>query len=464
MKITFLGAAGVVTGSMYLVQTEQANILVDCGMFQGSAELEARNSVTPAAQVDHIDAVLLTHAHLDHSGRLPLLTRRRSYDGPIYATGATIEMARIILEDSARINASDTERENRRRQRAGQELLEPLYEPIDAAQVLQLMEEVPYDAPFQVTPGITARMIEAGHMLGSASIQLIVKEGGERKVIFFSGDIGPHNLPILRTAESMESADVVIMESTYGDRDHPLLARTLDEGEEIVRQAVERKGKILVPAFAIGRTQQLMYHMAALFSSGTIEPFPVFVDSPMAAKATAVYRENTELFDEEAIEMMESGRLALGLQTIKSTPSVAESKAINNAPNPSMVIATSGMCTGGRILHHLRHNLWRPQTTVILVGYQAVGTLGRRLADGADKVRIWGDTIQVKADVRQLFGFSGHAGQSDLMRWFDVVARSRPKVILTHGESRQRETLAALIEEHYGVESLLPFHGDEIEV
>ena len=242
------------------------------------------------------------------------------------------------------------------------------------------------------------------------------------------------------------------------------MSKTLDEGEAIVREAVTRKGKILVPAFAIGRTQQLMYHMAALFTSGTIEPFPVFVDSPMAAKATEVYGDNVELFDEEALEMIESGRLALGLDTIKATPSVAESKAINNAPNPCMVIATSGMCNGGRILHHLRHNLGRPETTILLVGYQAVGTLGRQLADGAEKVRIWGDSFQVKAQVHQMGGLSAHAGQSDLLRWFDELAGSRPRVILTHGESEQRETLAGLIKERSGLSPTLPMHEESIEI
>ena len=438
--------------------------MVDCGMFQGSTDLEARNREAPLAYLERLDAVLLTHAHLDHSGRLPLLTRRRDYAGPIFATGATIQMAEIILQDSARINASDTERENRRRLRAGEEPLEPLYEPQDAHRILQLMQEVPYETPFHVAPGITARMIEAGHMLGSASIQLVVVDEGRPKVILFSGDIGPRNLPIMRTAESLESADVVIMESTYGDRDHSPLNETLDEAEKIVRQAVKRKGKILVPAFAIGRTQQLMYHMAALFSSGTIDPFPVYVDSPMAAKATEVYRDNVDLFDEEAVEMMRSGRLAAGLETIEATSSVAESRAINDAPNPCMVIATSGMCNGGRILHHLRHNLWRPETTVLLVGYQAVGTLGRRLADGAETVRIFGDTIKVNADVHQMGGLSAHAGQSDLLRWFDVVAGSRPRVILTHGEARQRKTLAGLIYERYGLPLHTPMQGEHIEL
>jgi len=464
MKLTFLGAAGVVTGSCYLLQTDKANLIIDCGMFQGTYDLEAKNREQPCVDVDHIDAVLLTHAHLDHCGRLPLLTARRGYSGPIYATQATIEMAKIILEDSARINASDVERENRQREREGLELLDPLFEEKDVEKILSLMQPVTYEERFKVASGITARLVEAGHMLGSASIELAVHENGKRKVIFFSGDIGPHNLPILRTADPLESADVVIMESTYGDRDHPSLEETLDEGEEIVRRAVERKGKILVPAFAIGRSQQLMYHMAALFSSGTIDPFPVYVDSPMAAKATAVYRDNVQLFDKEALAMIKSGRMALGLEYIQSASSVAESKAINDVPGPCMIIATSGMCTGGRILHHLRHNIRYPETTIVLVGYQSYGTLGRKLADGAKTIYIWGDRFPVNAEVHQMGGLSAHAGQSDLLLWFDQLAASRPQVILTHGEDRQRQALAREIEERYSLSPLLPMHGDQIVI
>jgi metallo-beta-lactamase family protein len=462
MKITFYGAAGVVTGSAYVVQTDRATILVDCGMFQGSAELEALNYERPARHIERFDAVLLTHAHLDHSGRLPLLTRHRGYDGPIYATAATIELADIILEDSARINAADTERENRDRLEAGLDPIEPFYEPRDAKQVVSLMQPVPYEQIFEVATGVFARFLEAGHMLGSASIQLIVEEDGRQKVVLFSGDIGPHNLPILRTAETLRSADLVIMESTYGDRSHPPLRETLDEGEHIVRAAVERQGMILVPSFAIGRTQQLMYHMAALFTSGTIEPFPVYVDSPMAAKATRVYADNIELFDKEALEMLESGRLQQGLKTVVPTPSVEESKAISRSPLPAMVIASSGMCSGGRIRHHLKHYLWRPETTLILVGYQAEGTLGRALADGAKTVNIFGQTVDVNASVYNMGGLSAHAGQTDLLGWFKLIARSNPRLVLTHGEDRQRETLARLIDERYGIQAELPSQGDSI--
>ncbi|MEZ4583635.1 MAG: MBL fold metallo-hydrolase [Caldilineaceae bacterium] len=359
MKITLLGAAGDVTGSAYLVTTDRARVLVDFGLFQGSADLDAMNVLPPQIDAYTLDAVLVTHGHLDHTGRLPLLAKA-GYAGPIFATPATVEMTTLILNDAANIQVTDTERANRRRAEAGKEPLAPLYDQIDVDDILVLMQPLDYAAPNVVAPGITARIFDSSHMLGSVSIQLEVEDGGARKTVLFSGDIGPAGMPGLRDAETAPFADLIFLESTYGDRDHRSLSATLDEGEAIVREAAARRSKILVPAFTIGRSQQILYHMAGLFRQGLVDPFPVYLDSPMAIRATRIYAQHPELFDQEATALLRNGRLQQDLETVRVAKSVEQSKLINEADGPCMVVASSGMCTGGRILHHLRHNSTGP--------------------------------------------------------------------------------------------------------
>jgi metallo-beta-lactamase family protein len=464
MKITIHGAGGgEVTGSAYLVQTREANVLVDLGLFQGARKVENYNHLPKKGAFDKLDAVVLTHAHLDHTGRLPLLTRA-GYQGPIHATPATIDIADLILRDSAHLQQSDVERQNRRRRRLGQEPLEPLYAQEDVEQIRPLYRPMGYNQPTRLAPGITVRVVEAGHMLGSTSIEMTVEEDGKKQVVVFSGDIGPRGAPLHRDPVPFKHADVVFMESTYGDREHRSLAETAVQTRKVVKQAVEKGAKILVPTFAVGRTQLLLYLLAGAFQRGTLPQFPVYIDSPMAIEATKIYAKHTELFDDEALAMQQSGELRENLETAQFCPSPNDSRALNEVPGPCLIMAGAGMCTGGRILHHFRHNLSLPSTQVLIVGYQGHGSLGRMLVDGKKFVTIFGEKIPVKASVHTFGGLSGHAGQSDLLRWFDSLAPSRPRVILTHGENKGRDALRHIIENKYKLQVECPGLRESIQL
>jgi len=464
MKITVLGAAGgEVTGSAYFIETRGVGVLVDCGLFQGGPHAEELNRLPLGANLARLNAVLLTHAHLDHTGRLPLLASA-GYTGPVFATPATIEMTGLILRDAARIQFQDAERNNRKHLRADEPPVHPLYSGEDVERILRLLKPVPYHEPVAVAPGVQVRFVEAGHMLGSASIQVLVDEDGVHRTVVFSGDLGPKGAPILRDAEPFSQADMVFLESTYGDRDHRPFDETVHEFIEILQQAVARRSKVLVPTFAVGRAQLLTALLAWAFRNRSVEPFPVFLDSPMAIEASQIYARHQELFDDEMIAFLKARPMAQDLATLKMTASPEESRRINSLPGPFLVMAGAGMCNAGRILHHLRHNLWNPETHVIIAGYQGDGTLGRQLVDGAKKVMIFGEPIAVKAQIHTLGGFSAHAGQTDLLAWFAAVAPARPRVVLTHGENPQRTTLAKLIAERHGLTPALPALGDVIEL
>ena len=464
MKITVHGAGGgEVTGSAYLVQTRDANVLVDFGLFQGARKTENYNRIPKKGAFERLNAVVLTHAHLDHTGRLPLLTRA-GYRGPIYATPATIDFADLILKDSAHLQKSDVERQNRRRERTGRPPLGPLYEQEDVERLRPLYRALAYDQPTLLAPGVRVRAVEAGHMLGSASLELTVEDEGKEKVVIFSGDLGPRGAPLHRDYVPFTHADFVFMESTYGDRDHRSLKETAAETREVLKKAVAAGAKVLVPVFAVGRTQLLLYLLAGAFKRGTLSPFPVYIDSPMAIQATQLYAKHVELFDEEALAMQKSGELREQLGTVKFCPSAADSRALNDVKGGCMIMAGSGMCTGGRILHHLRHNLARPGTTVLFCGYQGHGSLGRLIVDGKKAVTIFGEKIPVRASVHTFGGLSGHAGQSDLLRWLGGVAASGPRVFLTHGEERARQPLGKLIKERFKLRVDCPGLGETIEI
>lgn len=464
MRVTLHGAAGgEVTGSAYLIETQQARVLLDFGLFHGAAKSEQRNRVPRDLNPRRLDAVLLTHAHLDHTGRLPLLVKS-GCEAPLYGTPATGELTDLILRDSAKVQAQDIERINRRRQRAGQELLEPLYDVADVRATLSQFRPVPYHAPVRVAPGVTARWFEAGHMLGSTSIHLTLDDASDASTVAFSGDLGPKGAPILRDAEPVHQAQTVFLESTYGARDHKPLRDTVDEFLAVLRTAISRQGKILVPTFAVGRAQLLLVILAGIFRRKLLPKFPIYLDSPMAIEATKIYRQHAELFEADLIRDIQEHPLEEDLDSVQATVTADESKALNFVRGPCLILAGAGMCNAGRILHHLRQNLWRADTHVIFVGYQGTGTLGRRLVDGAKHVSIFGERIAVRAAVHTMGGFSAHAGQTDLLAWLGALAPGRPRVILTHGESSNQQALAAKIQERYQLRPEIPHIGDTIKL
>ncbi len=463
MKIFFHGATGHVTGSAYHVLTEHASVLVDCGFFQGKKSERELNWRNAGLEGGRLDAVVLTHGHLDHVGRLPLLTKH-GYDGPIYATRATFDLARLILLDAFALQKSDLERQNRKRSQSGQPPLMPLYEEDDVRGLKPLVRDIEYGQVVEIAPGITVRLVDAGHVIGSASIEMTVEEDGRKKVVIFSGDLGPRGAPLLNDPHPFESADAVIMETTYGNRDHRSLRETALEGREIVAKAIEAKSKILMPIFAVGRAQLMLYMLAAAFSRGTLTPFPIYLDSPMAIEATKVYGTHNELFDEEAQEMVKSGELKLRVQWTRPSPTPEESRALNDVKGPCMIMAGNGSCSGGRIVHHLRHNLNDPGSAVLISGFQSHGSIGRQLVDGAESVSIFGKAIPVRASIHTMGGFSAHAGQTDLLNWFGTIAPSKPRLILTHGENKARNAFSALVEANYGVKAECPELGDMIEI
>jgi metallo-beta-lactamase family protein len=463
MKITVTGASGgEVTGSAYFVETKEARILVDCGMFQGGKRAESKNRI-PAKVRSKLDAVVITHGHLDHTGRLPLLSKL-GYTGPVFGTKATHEMTSLVLRDAARIQQSDTARLNRRRARKGEPPIEPLYTPEEVEAIIGTFKEAPYQKPIQIAPGIQARFAEAGHMLGSSSIQLMIQEDGREKKIVFSGDLGPDSIPILRKFEPFHTADMVFVESTYGDHDHRPFRKTVDEFVQLVQEAVAKGGKILIPTFAIGRAQLLIILMGWMFRKKHVQPFPLFLDSPMAIEASKLYAKHLELFDAELLRAIHEKPLREDLKTLTACVTGDQSRAINEVRGTCMVMAGAGMCTAGRILHHFKENLWKPETFVLMVGYQARGSLGRQLIEGAKMVNIFGEKVAVKATIKTLGGFSAHAGQTDLLKWVATVAPSKPTMVIIHGEDNQRATFAESIRKQFKLKTLMPIQGETIEV
>ncbi|MFH1636490.1 MAG: MBL fold metallo-hydrolase [Chloroflexota bacterium] len=437
MKIQFHGAAQTVTGSQHLLEINGHKLLLECGLYQGRrGEAYQRNRTFDFDPTD-VDAVVLSHAHIDHSGNLPHLVKK-GYRGPIFATSATAHLANIMLLDSGHIHESDAAYVNKKRARRGELPIEPLYTQIDAARVAQHFTAVNYDQPFEPIPGVKARLVEAGHILGSAAVVLDIEEKGRKFRLWFSGDIGRYNLPLLRDPVLPNGVDYLMMECTYGDKPHRDPMAAFDELREVVSRTVARGGKVIIPSFAVGRTQELVYSLHQMIDSGDIPRIPVFVDSPLAINASDIFRAHPECFDEETQEFMrhDQRHAALDFDLLSYTRSVEESKAINKVIGPAIIISASGMAETGRILHHLRNNISDPRNVILIVSWQAPHTLGRRLADREKRVKIFGEVFHRKAEIATIGGLSAHAGQTALLKYALASRGQLKKIFLVHGEER----------------------------
>lgn len=472
MKITFLGATRTVTGSNILVETKTKKFIMDCGLYQGQQKEIMLNSDCFLFNPGEIDFVLLSHAHIDHSGRIPKLYVD-GYRGPVYATKATCDLCEIMLPDSGYIQESEIEWLNRKRRREGKHELPPLYTYNDAIDSLALFERVQYDEVFQIDSNIRVRFRDAGHMLGSSIIEVWVKEDGEEKKIVFTGDLGNNDIPLLREHSTIDDADILIMESTYGNRLHEEKESKAEAFLNIVSQTLERGGNVIIPSFAVGRTQEILYELQKSKQNEDEEfrrrfdevmDAQVYVDSPLATSATEVFLKNLDCLDEFVQEDIREGKRPLDFNGLRFTQSVDESKELNANANQSIIISASGMCEVGRIKHHLKHNLWRKDSTILFVGYQAVGTLGRKIVDGAKNVKLFGEEITVNADVRYIEGFSGHADKNGLLKFIDTFSSKPKQIYLVHGDEEAQYELAEEIGNQFGIPVEIPMRGDVYEV
>ncbi|TEB17976.1 Ribonuclease [Pelotomaculum sp. FP] len=443
MKLRFLGAAGTVTGSCFHLETAQSSILVDCGLFQGTKDIRERNYGSFLVPPRNIDAVLITHAHIDHCGLFPKLVKY-GFQGRVYATYPTVELMKVLLPDSGHIQEMEVERKNRKNRRAGRPLLEPIYTVNEAYQSLSNLQGVGYKESIQVAPDIRARFVDAGHILGSSMIELWVQENGKEIKLVFSGDIGNNEQPIVKDPSTIDTADYLIMESTYGNRLHHEPQDEIELLREAIQDTYQKGGNLIIPAFAVERTQDLLYHLSLLIEQNKIPPMPVYIDSPLAAAATGIFQNHPEYYDQETSDLINRGGSPFQFPGIKFTQTAEESKSLNNISR-AIIISASGMCDAGRIRHHLKYNLWRPESTVLFVGYQAEGTLGRQIVDGEKKVRIFGDDIAVKADIRFIDSYSAHADQAGLIAWVKKFSVPPGEVLLVHGEPESTNTLAGLL-------------------
>ena len=462
MKIQMLGAAQTVTGSCYVIETENNRFAVDCGMHQGNAQIEERNARSTIYNAGSLDFILLTHAHIDHSGLLPRMVKD-GFKGPVYCTEPTLDLLGIMLLDSAHIQEMEAEWANRKRARRGGEAKPALYDTDDAIAATKLLRATRYGEFLEPAPGVRVRWRDAGHILGSAFLEMEVTENGKLTRLLFSGDLGRPNALIVADPDRPDRpVDYLFMESTYGDRNHKDESRSRDELAEAILYSYNNGEKAIIPAFAVERTQEVIYVLHLLNKEGRLPDIPVYVDSPLAIKATEIFRRHPDYFDRSTQTLLASGEDPLTLPNLRYTADARESQAINEQKGPAIVISASGMCNAGRIKHHLRHNLWREGASVVFTGYQAVGTPGRKIVDGAKTITILGDEIRVAARIFTIGGFSGHAGQSQILDWVGHFARPDLKVFLVHGEEKAQQTLAGLLEQKLGLSVQIPSYLEEL--
>ncbi len=465
MKIHILGAAQTVTGSMHLIEVNERRLLLECGLFQGHREDTYQVNLKFPFKPESIDAVILSHAHIDHSGNLPNLVKQ-GYRGPIYAVNATVDLADIMLRDSGHIHEWDIQYVNKKRKKQGLPPVEPLYTTEDAIQTVPHFKSVWYDQVFEPVEGVSARLVDAGHILGSAAVVLDITENGIKKRLWFSGDVGRYDVPILQDPVLPEDADYLLMECTYGDKPHNSLEEAFDEFKDMVIRTVKRGGRVIVPAFAVGRTQTLCYFLSEAMENGEIPQIPVVIDSPLAVAASDLYRRHSECFDEETWRFISEHRsAALDFNNLIFTRTVDESKALNDFKEPMIIISASGMAESGRILHHLRNNIENGKNTIAIISWQAPNTLGRRLADQERKVKIFGEDFFRKAEVVTIGGLSAHGGQNMLMKYATASKSSLKKIILVHGEEKAATALTEKLKEEESMpEILYPQEADVLEL
>ena len=468
MKIQFCGAASGVTGSCHHITSGDHQILLDCGQFQGGKAQDALNYEDFPFNPADIECVVLSHAHIDHCGRIPLLVKR-GFRGKIFCTDATADLLDIMLKDSGYIHEKEAEWQNRKGERAGRALVEPLYTFNDAVDSLQYIEPIRYDQMVEINDRMRIVFNDAGHILGSAIVELWIKEDEKEAKLVFSGDIGVEGRPLLKDPTYIKKADYVIMESTYGSRLHPETEGSIEELLDVIDRTISRGGNVVIPSFAVGRTQELIYHFNKFYSEGgrykeILEKTKIYVDSPMATNATDIFQKNAQAFDEETKDFILSGDNPLDFPNLVFTRGSEESQALNTDKTPKVIISASGMCEAGRVRHHLKHNLWDKKNSVVFVGYQAEGTLGRAILDGVESVTLFGEDIQVNAEIHSLEGFSGHADQNGLFAWISNFKNPPKEVFLVHGEEESKVTFAKLINDKLGYEPIVVRGNSEFEL